>query len=51
MRKVGDIFPSKFHQVDDLKGNSYTLTIKEVKLEESFGSTKPVLYFESTEKA
>lgn len=51
MAKIGEVFPSKFLKVDDLKGRSVALTIKDVKLEESFGSTKPVLYFHGTEKA
>jgi hypothetical protein len=49
--KVADLFPSKFLKAEDMKGRAATLTIKEVKLEESFGSTKPVLYFQKTEKA
>jgi hypothetical protein len=51
MPKVGDIFPSKYIKPDDLKGQAVTMTIKEVKLEDAFGSTKPVIYFAERDKA
>lgn len=51
MAKVGEVFPSKFIKADDMKGQTVTLTIKEVKIEEAFGSQKPVLYFQETDKA
>lgn len=51
MPKVGEIFPSKYLSYDDLGGQPKGYTIKAVKLEEAFGTTKPVIYFNETDKA
>jgi hypothetical protein len=55
MTTVGDIFPSKYLKADDVEDEDLTLTIKELKQEkmgpeDADGETKPVLYFDETDK-
>lgn len=49
---ISSAFPSKYIKAADLDGRDWTLTIKAASLEEmeQSGETKPVLYFNETER-
>ena len=46
MRRVSDVFKSKYLRASDLQGRSVELTIDRVEMDEVGGDQKPVAYFE-----
>lgn len=48
--RINEAFPSQYIKAADLQGRDVTLIIKEVKLEDLGDDTKPVVYFNKTDR-